>query len=203
VRLFQLMPNYTPLVQTVIVGSVGRRGLETSDGSSIDIRKGIDTTLRKFAKQVEGSRYNRLLESLSWCFLKAYHKRFNAPAPPDDFTPFSFDTGSDDARSIVCVRNDDWTYDNKFASVQNTFSMIQETVLADRITRPISVVHYLACILAARTAGAHITEVAEELGIVLQPGSEFEAAFRDLDDVPEVYDLYRRCQEEYRRFADG
>ena len=203
VRLFQLMPNYTPLVQTVIVGSVGRRGLETSDGSSIDIRKGIDRTLRQFAMQIEGSRYNVLLESLSWCFLKAYHKRFNAPAPPENFAPFSFDTGSDDARVIVCMKNDDWTYDNKFGSVQNTFSMIQETVLVDRVTRPISVVHYLACILAARTAGAHIPEAAEELSTVLLPGSQFETAFRNFEDVPEVYDLYRRCQEEYRRFVDG
>jgi hypothetical protein len=85
--------------------------------------------------------------------------------------------------------------------VKNTFAMIQETVLADPVTRPISVVHYLACILAARTAGAQIPEVAEELSVVLQPDSDFEAAFRDFDDVPEVYDLYRQCQIEYRRFS--
>jgi hypothetical protein len=202
-RLFQLMPNYTPLIQTIIVGSVGRRGLETSDPSSIDIRMGIDPTLRMFATQAEGKRYNRLVESISWCFLKAYHKRFKAPPPPGNFTPFSFDgSGSDDARAVVCLKNDElWTYDNKFASVQNTFAMIQETVLADPVTRPISVVHYLACILAARTAGAQIPEVAEELSVVLQPDSDFEAAFRDFDDVPEVYDLYRQCQIEYRRFS--
>ena len=202
-RLFQLMPNYTPLIQTVIVGSVGRRGLETSDRSSIDIRMGIDPTLRMFATPADGKRHNRLVASISWCFLKAYHKRFNAPPPPEDFEPFSFnDSGSDDARAVVCLKNDDlWSYDNKFASVQNTFAMIQETVLADPVTRPISVVHYLACILAARTAGAQIPEVTEELSIVLRPGSDFEAAFRDFDDVPEVYDLYRRCQIEHRRFA--
>ena len=202
-RLFQLIPNYTPLIETIIVGSVGRRGLETSDGSSIDIRKGIDPTLRLFAAQTDGTRYNRLVESISWCFLKAYHKRFKRPPPPEGFVPFSFDgSGSDDARAVVCLKNDDlWTYDNKFASVQNTFTMIQETVLTDPVTRPISVVHYLACILAARTAGAHIPEVAEELSIVLEPGSDFEAAFRDFTDVPEVYDLYRACQAEHRRFA--
>ena len=203
-RLFQHMPNYTPLIQTIIVGSVGRRGLETSDRSSIDIRKGIDPTLRMFAAQANGNRYNRVVESISWCFLKAYHKRFNAAPPPENFKPFSFDdSGSDDARAVVCLKDGDlWTYDNKFASVQNTFAMIQDTVLADPITRPISVVHYLACILAARTAGAQIPEVTEELSEVLQPGSDFEAAFRDFDDVPEVYDLYRRCQIEHRRFAE-
>lgn len=203
IRLFQLMPNYTPLIQTIIVGSVGRRGLETSDRSSIDIRNGIDPTLRLFATQAKDKRFNCLVESISWCFLKAYHKRFNAPPPPENFTPFSFDDcGSDDARAVVCLKDDElWTYDNKFASVQNTFATIQETVLADPVTRPISVVHYLACILAARTAGAQIPEVTEELSAVLEPGSEFEAAYRDFDDVPEVYELYRRCQIEYRRFA--
>jgi hypothetical protein len=203
IRLFQLMPDYTPLIQTIIVGSVGRRGLETSDPSSIDIRKGIQPTLRLFGAQAEGKRFNRLVESVSWCFLKAYHKRFNEPPPPENFRPFSFDGhGSDDARAVVCLEQDDlWTYDNKFASVQNTFAMIQETVLADQVTRPISVVHYLACILAARTAGAQIPEVTEELGAVLKSGSDFEAAYRDFEDVPEVYDLYRLCQTEYRRFG--
>ena len=205
VRLFQLMPDYTPLIQTVIVGSVARRGLETADKSSIDIRKGIDPTLRMFATSGSEHRYNRLLASLSWCFLKAYHHRFGAPAPPQNFTPFAFDdSGSDDARAVVCLKKEGlWTYDNKFASVQNTFTTIQDTVLADPVTRPISVVHYLACIVAARTAGAQIPEVTEELSIVLQPGSEFEAAFRDFNDVPEVYDLYCRCQAEHRRFGGG
>ena len=202
-RLFQLMPNYTPLIQTIIVGSVGRRGLETADRSSIDIRKGIEPTLRMFAAQADGTRYNRVVESISWCFLKAYHKRFGAPPPREDFSPFSFDdAGSEDARAVVCLKDGDfWTYDNKFASVQSTFTMIQDTVLDDPVTRPVSVVHYLACILAARTAGAQIPEVAEELSEVLQPGSDFEAAFRDFGDVPEVYELYCRCQAEHRRFA--
>jgi hypothetical protein len=54
--------------------------------------------------------------------------------------------------------------------------------------------------LAARTAGAQIPEVTEELALVLKPSSEFEAAFQSFDDVPEVYELYRRCQEEHQRF---
>lgn len=201
-RLFELLPKYTPLIQAVIIGSVGRRALQADDPSAIDIRIGIEPTLRLLANQKAGDRYNQIAESISWCFLKAYHHRFKMPPPPVNFVPFTFDSGFDDALAVVCTQADGvWTYDNKFASVQDTFTSIQELVLVDPVTRPISVAHYLACITAARIAGAQIPEVTEELGSILEQGSPFEAAFKSFDYVPEVFDLYKRCQSAYRSFA--
>jgi len=193
------LPKMPPLTQVVTIGSPGRRSLEISDHSAADFRAALDPVLRDLVAAAPDGRVNAIVASLSWCFLKAYYVRFGGPKPPPRLSPFRLEGKMlEDALAITCKKSgESWTHGNLEASVQLTFLGIQYTVLSDPITRPISVVHYLLCIVAARLQRAQIPEVTDELGQILEPASGFERLYREFTDVPEVYTLYKECQKAF------
>jgi pimeloyl-ACP methyl ester carboxylesterase len=195
--LLDEIPCFGALSRLVLIGGLGYRVLvnHPDDHSLSDLRRALFPTLRVFANPNTAPVDDRVVISLSWCYQKAFSKLFGTVPPEVPWPAIGFED-TETLRTLAMVstlRNDRWILDERSRSLQLAFLVpILETYKDAQLT--IRAVHYLYYLVVARKHDAHIIELNQELSQLLAPGSKFEKIIESFTIVPEVFELYRRCQ---------
>ncbi len=98
---------------------------------------------------------------------------------------------------ICTIEDGELILDARSRSLQLAFLVPVLDVYSDP-NSAIRALHYLYYLIIARKHGIHVVELAQELPPLLASGCEFEKVIHSFTLVPEVQELYKRCQMMHR-----
>lgn len=197
VDVLEKMENIT----RCLVLSLGYRCLKNSprDTSNIDIRMTL-IELFEILNSDEGklTSLDTITYSLVWCYHKEFAIRFGCSPPKKRWVNLSKNKNNDNcALNIMNSEKDGkWILTVKDKSVQMAFLRVQKIIKFDEF-RPISIVHYLYCLVIAAVNGVAITDSYRELPLILHPDSDTSKVVAAYDTVPELQLILDYCRERY------
>lgn len=197
VEVLEKMEN----ISRLIVLSLAYRCLKnlSSDTSSTDLRIGLIELFETLNSDKRKSvNFDTVTYSLIWCYHKAFAVRFGCPPPKKKWVDLSKNKKHDKcALSIMSSEKDGERFlTMKDKSVQAAFLKVQGVIKFDKF-RPISVVHYLYCIVIAAVNGVAITDSYKKLPLILHPDSDNSKIIAKYDTVPELKSILDYCRQRY------
>lgn len=194
------LAHFESLSRLVLIGGLGYRVLadHADDYSLADLRRALFPRLCEFANPATAPVDDAVACSMSWCYQKAFAKRFGLPKPATSWPAIGFDDRETlKALPMICsVRNGEWVLDARSRSLQLAFlAPIQEAYREPKLA--IRALHYLYYLVVAKKHGVHVVELCQELPSLLAAGCKFEKIIESFTLVPEVLALYRNCQALY------
>ncbi len=195
--LLSQVAEFERLSRLVLLGGLGYRVLtdQTNDVSLKDLRRALLPKLREFSDPESAPVDDSVACSLSWMYRKAFAEIFNLDHPENPWPGIGFeDDETLKALPMVCtVRGDKFILDERARSLQVAFLVpIQEAFNDPKLA--IRAVHYLYYLVIARKHDVHIVGLSQDLPVLLSEGSPFQRIIESFKWVPELMELYRRCQ---------
>jgi len=199
--LLDELPNFQALSRVVLIAGLGYRILvdHADDQSAVDLRRALFPRLREFSDPATAPGDDPVACSLAWCYQKALAEKFDMPQPERPWPAIGFDDAeTTKALPMICTIEDrELTLDARSRSLQLAFLVPILDVYSDP-NLAIRALHYLYYLIVARKHGIHVVELTQELPPLLASGCEFEKVIRSFSLVPEVQELYKRCQTMHR-----
>jgi serine/threonine protein kinase len=186
------MPAIARCITLIGLGYRGLRG-DDDDASAHDLRRALVRVFQGYVSAAIAGDDLGVMRSVAWCYRKAYARRFGGPAVSDPW-PGLDDAAERSALALMCSTTDDGPrFRAEHRSVQMALLDVQQVVAEDPF-RPISGVHYLYCLCAARRHRAGIAELGRELPAILAPGSPYATAIERYALVPELREVLEACR---------
>ncbi len=190
--------NFKGLSRVILIGGLGYRILVNNplDRSINDIRRVSFQKFIDYANPDSTAIFAPVATSLAWCYQKAFAQLFDIPDPANPWPELNFE---DDL--TIKILSMVATIINGKATLTDSSKSLQQAMLTpilDTYQYPeyiIRAVHYLYVLVIAEKHGVHAFSVSQELPALFAAGSNFEKLIADYDLVPEVGELYRRCQQ--------
>jgi len=173
---------------------LGYRALRDGDPSAHDLRYRLIPIFRDYLSVVSSDGIVGLIRSSAWCYLKAYAQRFGTPMPTGAWPGFTSETEVAVLAMMSSTSEGSPRILDEHRSVQLAFLELQH-VAPDDPCRPISVAHYLYCLVLARRHGAGIAELSRELPLILAPDSRYMSAIESYELVPELQQIVSICRQ--------
>jgi serine/threonine protein kinase len=181
------------IARCIALNGLGYRALRDDDSCAQDLRHRISRTFREYLAGSAADDDIGVMRSIAWCYLKAYAQRFGS-APPEGAWPGLGANAERAVLAMMCQADDSGVRIlDEHRSVQLAFLEVQHIVLEDPF-RPISVAHYLYCLVVARRHGGGVVELGRELPIILAPGSAHAEVLAGYQVVPELREVLAACR---------
>ncbi len=194
--------NFMGLSRVILIGGLGYRLLvnDPCDPSIGDIRRALFPKFIEYSNPPICRIFAPVASSLAWCYQKAFSQLFDIPEPCNPWPELNFD----DALTLKILPMVATTTEDTPSLTDQSKSLQQAllTPILDTYQHPqyvIRAVHYLYILVIAEKHRVHAFAVSQELPLLLAPGSEFESLVAAFDLVPELMDLYRRCQQKHNK----
>lgn len=191
------LANYEALSRIVGIAGLGYRVLVNAEGDASvdDLRRILYPKLKKFAVAETAPVDDRIASSLAWCYQKAFAYQFSLDAPETPWPDIGFDDeeASKALPMISTMKDGKVVLDDRSRSLQLAF-LVPIIDAYDDPTLAIRAMHYLYYLVVARKYKVHVFELSQELPQILAEGSRFEKIIQSFTAVPELSELYRRCQ---------
>lgn len=193
-----------PISRLVVLSSFSRRVLNNEQGDQIVIvlRKALLPVLKSYLSPQREQNADKVLGSMAWCYMTAFHKKFNTACPETQWpalTP-NDETQERNALAMLCEITDIPFKATPRRSLQLAFVEFQDGVLVGSYS-PLSVVHYLYYLVVAQKHQAVILEVQYKLHEIFSPGSKIEGVYRN-HPLSEVGQLFEICRQIYQSESD-
>ncbi len=196
--------NLKGLSRVILVGGLGYRVLVNNprDRSINDIRRALFPKFIEYSNPQSCPVFAPVASSLAWCYQKAFAQLFDIPKPGSSWPELNFD----DKLTLKILPIVASVTDNRPSLTEHSKSLQQAllTPILDTYRHPLYViraVHYLYILVIAEKHRVHDFAVSQELPLLLASGSEFESLAAGFEQVPEVMDLYRSCQEFHNKLG--
>jgi serine/threonine protein kinase len=183
----------SPVARYIALMGLGYRALRDDDASARDLRLGLMPVFRDILSSATGNDDHGVMRSVAWCYLAAFARRFGSPKAEGDW-PGLDDQAERGALAMMSSLNGDGPRIlAQHRSIQRALLEVQQAVPND-VFRPISGVHYLYCLVAARRHGAGIADLGRELPAMLAHGSPYATAIEGCQLVPELREVLTICR---------
>ncbi len=204
--LLDELENLDELSRSILIGGLGYRLLVNNDKDSArsDIRRCLLPKLKKFSRCSKVRLSDPVVASLAWCYQKAFAVLFGA-RQPTEISPalgFGYEHTSIVLPIISSTVEDRYSLDDRSRALQRALL----TPILDTFNHPmfmIRAVHYLYYLVVAKQYNVLDHVASQELELLLQPGCEFEGLVTAFDSVPELQNLYIRCQKVYDQLENS
>ncbi len=195
--LLDQLSNFEPLSRLVLIGGLGYRVLvDNADDYALgDLRRALFPKLCLFSDPANSPVDDLVASSMSWCYQKAFAELFGLPRSEIPWPAIGFDDDTTvKAVPMVCaVENGEFVLDERSRSFQAALLVpVLEAYNDSKLA--IRALHYLYYLLVARKYGVHVVELSQELPSLLRPGCQYEQIMASCESVPEVLELYKKCQ---------
>ncbi len=189
--------GFEPLSRLVLLGGLGYRILSDQPGdvSLNDLRRALIPKLNEFANPESAPVDDPVACSLSWMYKKAFAEIFSLDHPDNEWPGIGFsDHETIKALPMVCsVQQGKFVLDERARSLQVAFLVpIHEAFNDPKLA--IRAVHYLYYLVIARKHDVHIVGLSQDLPVLLAEGCAFQSIIESFHWVPDLLELYRRCQ---------
>jgi len=195
--LLSEVAEFERLSRLVLLGGLGYRILtdQTNDVSLKDLRRALIPKLREFSDPESAPVDDPVACSLSWMYSKAFAEMFKLEHPANPWPKIGFDDNETlKALPMVCtIQDGKFILDERARSLQVAFLVpIHEAFNDPKLA--IRAVHYLYYLVVARKHDVHIVGLSQDLPALLAEDSTFQRIIESFHWVPELVELYRRCQ---------
>ncbi|HWO25549.1 MAG TPA: serine/threonine-protein kinase [Kofleriaceae bacterium] len=181
------------IARCIALNGLGYRALRDDDSCAQDLRHRISRTFHECLAASAADDDIGVMRSIAWCYLKAYAQKFGSP-PPDGAWPGLGENAERAVLSMMCQADETGVRIlDEHRSVQLAFLEVQHIVLEDPC-RPISVAHYLYCLVVARRHGGGVVELGRELPAILAPASPHARVIEGYQLVPELREVFAACR---------
>lgn len=205
-RLLNELENLDALSRIILIGGLGYRLLvdDKTDSARSDLRRYLLPKLNELSSLDTGLLEDPVASNLAWCYQKAFAALFGAKQPLGSSPNLGFDEEHTlKALPMISDTSDD------IVSLDDQSRTLQRALLTpvlDTFSHPkfvIRAVHYLYYLVAAKQHNVLDHAASQELALLLLPGCDFEHIVRSFDPVPELQELYDRCQTVYERLENS
>jgi pimeloyl-ACP methyl ester carboxylesterase len=199
--LLDQLAHFEALSRVILIAGLGYRVLvaHEEDLSAVDLRRALFPRLREFSDTATAPVDDPVASSLAWCYQKALAEKFDMPQPQCPWPAIGFDDAETaKALPMICtIEAGELILDTRSRSLQLAFLVPILDAYSDS-NLAIRALHYLYYLVVARKHGIHVMELTQELPPLLASGCEFEKVIDSFTLVPEVRELYKRCQTMHR-----
>lgn len=204
--LLKELSNFQALSRVVLLAGLGYRVLvnHPDDRSVVDLRRTLLPKLCEFSNLETAPVDDPVACSLAWCYQKAFAELFGSTQPEIPWPAIGF-TEAETAKALpmICTtENEELIVDTRSRSLQLAFLVPILDAYRDHHL-VIRALHYLYYLVVAVKHNVHILELSQELPQILAPGCEFEKIIESYSLVPEILQLYRKCQEIQSQYEKG
>ncbi len=205
-HLLDELQNLDGLSRIILIGGLGYRLLvdDEEDTARSDLRRYLLPKLKELSSSNKTKLDDPVVSSLAWCYQKAFAALFGAPEPSGSLPNLGF--GEEHTSIALPIISS--TVDNRF-SLDDRSRALQRALLTpvlDTFNHPMFViraVHYLYYLVSAKKYNVLDHMASQELTLLIMPGCEFEGLVRSFDSVPELQELYERCQRVYDQLENS
>jgi hypothetical protein len=176
---------------------------DPDDPAAGDLRRATIKVCSDYGVKSDSSRRDALTTSLAWCYQKALAASDNSLDPPRTEWPGLTFVPEHEAPVLAMLTagsEHHFRIEPHHRSLQVAWLQILPIVLENPY-RPLSVAHYLYTIVVVYRHGVHIPEISDELPVILGDQSKYAEIFRNYTQVPELWTIFRNCQDAYRSAA--
>lgn len=204
--LLDELVNLDGFSRIILIGGLGYRLLvdDQKDTARSDLRRYLLPILADLSGAETVRSADPVVSSLAWCYQKAFAVLFGADEPSGSSPCLGFGEEHKSVALPIVTSMDDNKYslDEQSRALQRALI----TPVLDTLNHPMFViraVHYIYYLVVAKKHNALDHMASQELSLVLLSGCEFETLVLSFDCVPELHELYARCQRVYDQLENS